>query len=162
MCAAQRREENSSYCSSALKLGRSYPETMLSSFVVQWEGWGNPTPQGPLLADKYSPEVHLYSFPLHQPRENSAGPLVKPRLSTPSPTTDERGSTWSEVTGCMGHLLNPMLQESLQSHWEMSQPSTTRNSNWAPCGAGKPWGKWDLDSNDPKRNGTGRDRYHRQ
>lgn len=48
--------------------------------------WSAPQPQGPLLADKYSPEVNLYSFLLHLPREIPARSLVKPRPLAPSPT----------------------------------------------------------------------------
>lgn len=40
----------------------------------------------PQSTDKYSPQANLYTFPFHQPREISARPLVKPRLSAPSPT----------------------------------------------------------------------------
>lgn len=80
-------------------------------------------PQGPLLADKYAPQVNLYPLPLHLRRAISARPLVKPCLSAPSPTlwmkavspdlkvqdVQHSFQTFRKVTRATGEYLSPLL-----------------------------------------------------
>lgn len=125
--------------------------------------WSALHPQGPLLAAQVLIRSHFILLPPSSAKNDFCYTSGKALSFHSQPNLmGDRSFTWSEVTGCTVQLLNPALQESLQSYWGVSQPPTTSNSNWAPCRADKPWGKQDLDSNDPKRNGIGRDRYHRQ
>lgn len=157
MSEAQRRKGKSSYCSSDLKLGSGKGEDTISCMEC-------PTPpQGPLLAAQVLIRSQFILLPPSSAKNDFCYTSGKALSFHSQPNLiGDRSFTCSEVTGCTAQLLNSALQESLQSYWGVSQPPTTSNSNWAPCRADKPWGKQDLDSNDPKRNGIGRDRYHRQ
>lgn len=63
-------------------------------------------PQGPLLADKYSPEVNLYAFLFHLPREIPARSLVKPHPPALSP------ALWMKEVSP-----DPKLQNVQRSFW---------------------------------------------